>query len=170
MKLSKLFDGYSRFIEALTWVPLVVAIIMVLLIVYNITGRYIFRTPLFGTIEMIEMAIVIVAFLGVVAYTEVRRAHVRVEVLISRFPRRVQIILESIMKFIAAVFFVLMGWQSWELMLTRLFPRVMTTDLVNIPMGPFMGVIALGCVLLSIQLLIHCYQNLASLKTGDREE
>ena len=168
MKLNKLFEAYSRFIVALTWPALVVASIMVLLIVYNITGRYIFKAPLFGTLEMIEMGIVVVVFF-VVAYTEVRRAHVRVELVISKLPSRVQIILESIMKFISAVFFALISWQAGVLMWSRLFPKIRATDLVGIPIGPFMGVIAFGSMLLSIQLLIHCYQGLSSLKAGRRE-
>jgi len=105
----------------------------------------------------------------VVAYTEVRRAHVRVELVISKLPSRVQIILESIMKLIAAGFWFWIGWQSWLLMWSRFFPKLSRTDLLSIPVGPFIGVISFGCLLLSLQLLIHCYQGFASLKAGGRE-
>lgn len=169
MRFDKISGAFTKGIEYIIWAPMVVATVILVLINYNILGRYIFKAPLLGTQEITELAIVIVVFL-VVAYTEVRRAHVRVTVLVERFPRGVQIVIFSIMELISAVFVALLCWQAGVLMMTRLSPVIRHTDFLSIPIWPFMLVMALGWLLLSMQLLIHLYHDLSSLKAGDKNE
>lgn len=169
MKLGKLFETTVKCIHALirvlTWVATGALGIMVLFVVSNILARFLLKKPLPGSIEFIELAAVVVVFFAL-AYTEVRRGHVHIELVVSQLPRRAQAILASIMCFLAAAFFVAMGWRGGVLAWSHLFPSIRETYVLSIPFAPFMFVIAFGSVVLALEMLVHVFH---PLPTEERE-
>ena len=163
MKLGKLFEttvkGIHTLIRVLTWVATGALGIMVLFVVSNILSRFLLRKPLPGSIEFIELVAVVVVFFAL-AYTEFRRGHVHVELVVSRLPRRAQAILASIMYFLAAAFFVAMGWRGGVLAWSYMFPKMRETYVLSIPFSPFMFVIAFGSMVLAIETLVHVFHPL----------
>ena len=161
-QVKKLIGAAVRGIHAITIVVTRIAGIglgiMMLLIVSNILARFLFKKPLLGTIELVELLTLISAFFTV-AYTEVRRGHVKVDLVVSRLPRRAQAVLASIVYFIGAAFFVRLAWQGGEQMWSDLFP-IRVTNILYIPFAPFMFVIAFGSMLLGLEMLIHVFQPL----------
>ena len=172
MKLDKLLGPPEKLIHAiikpLTWVALVLLGLMVLHIVAHIFGRFLFRSPLVGTLEIIELETVILAAC-VVAYAEVQRRHVRVDVIFTKFPHLVQIRLAGIMNFIGAVYFVLMAWSAGKLAWTYLFPRIMASQNLYVPLAPFSFVLAFGILMLGLALLVNCFRPLP-LQAGEKGE
>jgi len=163
MKLGKLFEttvkGIHVLSRVLTWVATGALSIMILFVVSNILARFLLRKPLPGSIEVIELLAVVVVFFAL-AYTEVRRGHVHVELVVSRLPRRTQAILASIMYFLAAAFFATMGWRGGVLAWSYLFPRIRETYVLSIPHAPFLFAIAFGSVVLALEALVHVFQPL----------
>jgi len=163
MKLSKSFETFARGVHALirvlTWVATGALGIMILFVVSNVLARFLFKKPLPGTIEIIELVTVVIVFFSV-AYTEVRRAHIYVELVVSRLPRHARAILASIMYFLAAAFFAAMGWRGGVLAWSYLFPTVRETYVLSIPIAPFMIVIAFGSLVLALETLVHVFQPL----------
>lgn len=163
MKLGKLFDttirGIHALIRVLTWVATGALGIIVLFVVINVLARFLFNKPLPGAIEFVELVAVVVVFLAL-AYTEARRGHVHVELVVSRLNRRAQAILASIMYFLAAAFFVAMGWRGGVLAWSYLFPKMRETYVLSIPFAPFMFVIAFGSMVLALETLVHVFHPL----------
>lgn len=163
MKAGKLLGAVTRgiyaIINSITWVARVTVGLMVLMVVANIFARFIFKETLFGSLELTELATVLVAFI-VVGYTEVNRRHVRVDVLVSRLSGRTQTILAGIMNFIGAAFFLFMVWPAWQLAWADLFPKVAISTILSVPLAPFRFVIALGCLLLGLAMLVNCFHPL----------
>ena len=155
-KTENIIHGTSR---VLAWIAAGFSILMMLTIVINVVGRFVFRKPLPGTIEIVEMLTSALIFFAL-AYTEQKRRHIHVELIVSRFPRRAQAILASIMYFFGAVFFIVMGWQGCILMLKSLTPLVQASHILSIPEAPFIFAVAFGSLLLGIELLIHVFQPL----------
>jgi TRAP-type C4-dicarboxylate transport system permease small subunit len=147
--LDKITTGVS-------WVGAGALILMVLIVVANVVGRYLFRKPVLGAVEMVGLLTVITVFC-VLAFTEAKGAHIVVDILVSRLHGRTKAILASIMALLGAVFFIIMGWQGWNLMLSNLSPFVRVTGVLSIPFAPFMLVMAFGCVLFGLELLIHVF-------------
>jgi TRAP-type C4-dicarboxylate transport system permease small subunit len=145
--------------RGLSWVAAGASIIMMLLIVINVVGRFILRKPLPGTIEIVEMLTAALIFSSL-AYTEHLRRHIHVDLLVSRLPRRAQAVLASVMYFFSGVFFIVMAWQGGILIYDSVTPLVQASHVLSIPEAPFLFVVALGSLLLGIELLIHVFQPL----------
>jgi TRAP-type C4-dicarboxylate transport system permease small subunit len=169
MKVNSLFEatvrGVHTIVRVLSWVASVALSIMILFVVSNVLSRFFFKKPLPGTIEVIELVAVVIVFFSV-AYTESKRGHIYVELLVSRLSRRVQAVLASMMYFLAAVFFAVMGWRGGVLAWSYLVPRVRETYVLSIPIAPFLFVIALGSFVLALETLIHVFDPLPD---GGRE-
>ncbi|MFH1489386.1 MAG: TRAP transporter small permease, partial [Pseudomonadota bacterium] len=127
---------------------------MVVVIFMNVIGRYVFRKPIQGTVEIVELALVVTVFFAM-AYTEVVHGHVTMDEVVARFPRRVRSVLLSIMYFAAAAFFFIMGWRDAVLGVSYLKPIVRVTDILQIPIAPFIFVISLGAALFGLELLMN---------------
>lgn len=167
MRFSKLVNRVRKVLDAVTsgvsWVGAGALVFMVLVVVANVVGRYLFRKPVLGAVEMVGLLTVIVVFC-VLAFTEAKGAHIVVDIVVSRLHGRTKAILASIMSLLGAVFFIIIGWQAWDLTLANLSPIVRTTGVLSIPFAPFMLIMAFGCILFSLELLIHVFSNPASEK------
>jgi TRAP-type C4-dicarboxylate transport system permease small subunit len=164
MKHAKLFEtianGVLALIKVLTWIASGALGIMILFVVGNVLSRFLFRKPLPGTIEIIELVAVVIVFFSV-AYTESKRAHVYVELVVSKLRRRTQAILASMMYLLATVFFAALAWRGGVLAWSYLVPRIRETYVLSIPIAPFLFVIALGSFVLALETLIHVLRPLS---------
>jgi TRAP-type C4-dicarboxylate transport system permease small subunit len=160
MRLEDFIRRTQKILDAITagvsWVGAGALVLMVLIVVANVVGRYLLRKPVLGAVEMVGLLTVITVFC-VLAFTEAKGAHIVVDILVSRLHGRAKAILASIMSLLGAVFFIIMGWQGWDLMLSNLSPFVRTTGVLSIPFAPFMLIMAFGCVLFGLELLVHVF-------------
>lgn len=165
MRFNNLIRRVSHVLDAiikvLSWIGAGAMVIMVLVIVSNVVGRYLFMKPVLGAVEMVGLLTVVVVFC-VLAFTESKRAHIVVEIVLSRLRGLTKAILTSMMCFLGAIFFIIMGWQGWGLMWSNLFPIMRTTGVLSIPFAPFMFIMAFGCLLFGLELLVHMFSPLTS--------
>jgi TRAP-type C4-dicarboxylate transport system permease small subunit len=159
-RIQKTLDAITA---GVSWVGAGALVLMVLVVVANVVGRYLLRKPVLGAVELVGLLTVIVVFC-VLAFTEAKGAHIVVDIFVSRLHGRTKAILASIMSLLGAVFFIIVGWQGWDLMLSNLSPFVRTTGVLSIPFAPFMLIMAFGCVLFGLELLVHVISNPASEK------
>ncbi len=152
-KIQRILDKITA---GISWVGAGALVLMILIVVANVIGRYLLGKPVLGAVEMVGLLTVIVVFC-VLAFTEAKGAHIVVDILVSRLHGRTKAILASIMSLLGAVFFIMMGWQGWDLMLSNLSPFVRTTGVLSIPFAPFMMIMAIGCVLFGLELLVHVF-------------
>lgn len=152
-KISHILDAM---INVLFWIGSGALVVMVLVVVINVLGRFLLKKPVLGAVEMVGLLTVVVVFC-VLAFTEAQRAHITVDIIPSRLPERTKKILASVMCFLGALFFTIMGWQGWELMWSNLFPTIRTSGVLSIPLAPFLFIMAFGCVLFGLDLLLHTF-------------
>jgi TRAP-type C4-dicarboxylate transport system permease small subunit len=141
---------------------------MVVVIVINVVGRYLFRLPLQGTVEIVELALVVTVVFAF-TYAEVKNGHVTMDEVVARFPRRVRAVLMRIMYFAAAAFFLIMGWRTAVLSISHAIPLMRVTDVLKIPIAPLIFIVAIGAVMFGLVLLIKGFSPL-SLGEGDKDE
>jgi TRAP-type C4-dicarboxylate transport system permease small subunit len=87
-------------------------LIIVLLIVIDVVGRFIFNTPLPGTIELSRVMLAWVLF-GSLAYGLVQRSHVRMELFLNHYPSRFRLVANIFIDVLSICFFILIGYGGW---------------------------------------------------------
>ena len=125
-------------------------IAMILLACANIFLRLVW-VPVRGTFELMGYfgAIVTAFALG---YTQIRRGHIAVDILVRRFSRRTRRILNSLNYFICMIFFALVSRQVAGYA-TTLKETGEVTETLRIIYHPFTYGVALGCAILSLVFL-----------------
>ena len=123
---------------------------MVLLTCSNIFLRSVW-VPIKGTYELMGfLGAIVTAF--ALGYTQIKRGHVGIDMVVNRFSAKTQRILNGINYFICMIFFALASWQiaKWA---TTLWKTGEITETLRIIYFPFTYGVALGCAVLSLELL-----------------
>ena len=82
-------------------------------IVVDVCGRFLFNKPLQGGVEISQVLLAWILFLPL-AYALVRKAHVRVTIILDHLPRRLNLIAEAFVAIISLGCFVLIIYASWK--------------------------------------------------------
>ena len=154
----------TRFLTFLNEISGYLLFFMMLLITVDVTGRYVFSSPIPGTLEFTEFLIVFVVFFSM-AYVQLTKRHICVELVTQRLPRRTADGLAVVVYLIAALFFVLMCWQSWHSGLSAWEYREASDGLVQIPVYPPKLAIPFGAALIAIQMLRDAWKRFRSFIT-----
>jgi len=122
-------------------------------------------TPLTGAYELVGFfgALVVALPLG---YAQISRSHISVDILATRYSKRTQRIMNIISSFFCLIFFILVAWQS-ALYASAIWKRGETSETLRIIYHPFVYVVALCCLLLSLVLLVDFLKSIATVK-GDK--
>jgi TRAP-type C4-dicarboxylate transport system permease small subunit len=127
--------------------------LLVLLIAVDVTLRRAFNSPLTFSYEIIQFGLVIVVW-GSVLYSTIRERHISIDVLVSRLPAKTRQFFRLTFDFISAVVLFLIGWQSITYAMDlRDAHRV--SSMLDIPLYPFVFIVALGAILAGLILLVN---------------
>ncbi len=132
-------------------------VLMIFVIVTDVTMRY-FGRPLLGFFEVTQLLMISLVFFAL-AYTQMKKGNVSVDFIVSRFPKRVQGIIDSVTYLISLGLFSLIVWRTALRAETFRLNNEVTATL-GIPTFPFLLVIALGSGLLSLVLLVDLVHSL----------
>jgi len=154
--LERISNVLSRWVS---WIAGGFLVAIMLITVVNIVLRAVY-VPVGGlSVGVGFLSAIVVAF--ALGYTQIKRGHVAIDIVVSRFSPRVQAIIDSIIYLMSMVLFGLIAWQvaslaghHWEVGSTA-------ESLWNIVFFPFMYMVALGCVLLCLVLLVDFLKSLA---------
>lgn len=139
----------------------VLLIVMMMLTVADVFLRYVFDSPIKGSMELTEYIMVCVGTLGL-AWCALQGAHIKVDLIVSKFSQRAQ-------KYIDSFNYVLLTGVAW-LITWQTFVRAGTvrrlgvdSAMLEIPRYPFVLVVSLSYFLLfvtSIVLLVYAISSL----------
>jgi TRAP-type transport system small permease protein len=137
----------------------VVLCAMMLLTLVDVAGRYFFNRPILGTWELVGLLLVFAGTWGL-AYCQIKRQHIRVDIISTKFPRKGQAVVDFISYLVGAVGFGLISWQVL-LMAKNYFVHKYVTDTLDQPIYPYMIGLAIGSALITLVLLIDVVKALA---------
>jgi len=137
---------------------------MMFLTVGDVVGRYLvgrlpFFQPIPGAFELTEFMLVIIVFTAL-GYAQVRRDHITIDVLVSRFSPWAQSIIGSITYLFSLALFCIVTWQS-AVFAYRLFLDRDVSGILLIPSYPFVIIVAVGSLFLCLVLLANFLSSLA---------
>jgi len=133
---------------------------MIVLTCANIISRLVW-VPIIGTFEMMGYfgAIVTAFALG---YTQLKKGHIAVDVLVNTFSERVRKILTLVNNFICCLFFVLAAWQL-AVKAGTLMETGEVTETLQVIYYPFTYAVAFGCLVLSLTLMTDLLKGILTL-------
>lgn len=153
-----LLDRISRFLNrVLVAIAGVFLAGMILMICANILMR-IFWAPVRGSFELMGFfGAVVTAF--ALGYTQTRKGHVSVDVLMNRFPPGTRRVLNMFNTALCTVFFGAAAWQlaRWS---TNLLKTGEVTETLRIVYYPFSYAVSLGLVILSMVFFTELLKSL----------
>lgn len=119
----------------------------------DVVGTQFLDTPVPGALELTESTMTLIVF-GALAYAQIRRAHIRVELLYTRLGRRGRLCLDILAHLAAVIFFTLLLWQGiGEAMFSWSIDEA-TVGLIRFPLYPARWILVLGTGLLLVQLVL----------------
>ena len=152
MKLDLLF--FTRIVGYFAVIACFFLFLMMLLIVADIILRGAFNKPIQAGIEIIELMMVCVVYLGL-AYTQNQRGFVRMEIIISRLPSSATWYTEYLNYIFMIVFFCLFCWRAIFLAIESLATRELTFGIVPVPIYPARVALAAGGILVLIEIIVE---------------
>jgi TRAP-type C4-dicarboxylate transport system permease small subunit len=153
-------DKLLSVLEKESILGMVVLFAMMMLTVVDVVGRYFFNRPVQGTNEITGLLLVLVAA-SALAFSQIKKGHIRVDLITGRLSPRGQMILDAI-----AYLFCLFGSAliTWQTVLRGISYMQATrgnlTETLNIPFFPFMLILGLGFFLLAVVALIDFIRSL----------
>ncbi|MFC1863602.1 TRAP transporter small permease [Thermodesulfobacteriota bacterium] len=157
----------SQFIESkiniisrvLGIIAISVLVVMMFFTVLNVIMRAFFNNPIPGDVELIEVGMVCVSFLGL-AWCAVKGMHIRVDLVVSFLPKRIRAIIDTFGYLIGLGIFILLARQAFlEGISNRELNNMSAT--LGFPMFPFYWVTSLGYAVLCLAVLILLVRSLS---------
>ena len=128
----------------------------------DVIGTQFFGWPLPGAKEASESTMVLIVF-GSLAYAQIHRQHIRVELLYARQSPRVRALLDIITYLLAIVFFGIVLWQTFGEAAESWKIREADVGLIRFPLYPAKSFVVIGSAVMVAQLVLdflHSVQRL----------
>jgi len=147
----------SKVLGDISMIPVV---FMTLLIVVDVCSRRFLNAPVKGSRDMTELAFSLSVFLPL-AWCAIKGGHVDLDVLVTRFPKRLRLGVEVIIMLLTTA---MLGLLSWQLVIQGLRLQNMNqeTAVLGIPVYPFLYIAALGSLFLTLVYLINLLNSLGN--------
>lgn len=160
---------FGRLLEPIALVILLVGgfgmVVSTMLGTADVVGTQFFGTPVHGALEITESTMVVIVF-GALTYSQIRRNHIRVELIYTRVGPRGQAGMDIFADLMGLLFFGLLLWQAINEAQFSLQIDESTFGLIRLPLWPARIVLAGGTALLMLQLVIDLLIDIERLANG----
>ncbi|MBT5110152.1 MAG: TRAP transporter small permease [Rhodospirillaceae bacterium] len=129
----------------------------------DVVGTQFFGWPIHGALEITESTMVLIVF-GGLAYAQIRRSHIRVELLYSHMPPRVRAAMDVFSDIAAMIFFGLLLWQAVNEAMFSWSIGEAADGLIQFPLYPARFILAAGTALLILQLVLDLVLDIQRLR------
>lgn len=153
--LGNLLKGAST---TLAWIGGVCLILMMLHIAAEVVARYIFNSPLHGTVEIVSAYYMVAVVFLPLAMIERVNGHIVVELVSQHLPRRTQAILIGVVALISALYFGAFTWQTWSDALIKYSVGEQALGTVAVTVWPTRFYLPIGCGLITLVLIYKAFR------------
>jgi TRAP-type C4-dicarboxylate transport system permease small subunit len=135
----------------LNWIAGVSLMLMVVLVVADICGIKLFKTPVPGGIEIVSL-LSVVAISFAIAQTQIAHGHIEVEMLVTRLPKMAQKVISSFVHCFGILLFVILGLKSFSYGQALQSSGEVSMTL-QIPFYPFVWGMGFCCLVVALVLV-----------------
>ncbi len=153
--------GFSNTVKKISHISDEIAgifvILVMLMVVANVILRAVFNSPLKGTFEIVSLLTAVAIALGL-AQCALAKGHIAVEFISKYLPQKIQGIVDIFNDFIGFVF-----WSIATIFIIKhgfsMMDRGLVTATSEIPVYPFIFLVGIGFLILSLALSIELIEN-----------
>ena len=133
---------------------------LMLLVAFDVIGRYALNLPIPGAFEISESVAVIMAFLAF-AWSQRCHRHIRIEMGIKYFPPRLRALADILALVLGLVVFGLIGWLGLKSGLASWEAREYSAGIVRFPLYISKLAVSLGAAIACLQYLTELYRGIS---------
>ncbi len=159
--MSNVIRAVHTFGTLICWISGGALVAMMLLTCGDVVGRYI-GYPIKGTYDMVGLLGTFVVALPL-AYTQILKRHVAMEFMETHAGRQVRMISVTLVHLLGAGAYGLIAWRCL-LLGSKMWTIGRVSDTIEIVIFPFVYVVAFGCALNCLVLLLDIYNIFAEVK------
>jgi TRAP-type C4-dicarboxylate transport system permease small subunit len=126
-------------------------VIMMFLTTADVISRYLFKAAILGVLETTELLMLILIF-SYIGYTQAEKAHISVDILVPRLPKKLQVYIGRFNHLVALIFLGLIVWRCVENAFV-IKDSNEVANLIQVPIFPFAIFLSLGCAVLCVEYL-----------------
>lgn len=147
---ASVLDRSIFFIRWTNSIGIVILAMMVCLTFIDVFLRYVFRRPLTGSTDITALMLAAIVLLGI-AYTELHKGHVNIDLVLTRLSQSHQIVIKIITCFMSICLFALLTWRGLIhfLWILKMDEKSYT---LHIPYAPVALLVPIGCGLVILVL------------------
>lgn len=168
--LASMASGLKRFIHPISkylgYLSAVLSLCMAAVIILDLILRLGFNRPMSGILEYETFLLVVITFLSL-AQTMIKRRHVAIDLVSSRFSPAAKSFLGAVFSIFGAFMFSLMSWRL-ALRTIDAVENGSAASVTEIPLYPFYFIAALGCALITLVLLEDLLNGLCKILKNEK--
>lgn len=160
--LAKVIRGLSTVSR---WGATVTIFLMMVLIAFTVVSRGVFNAPIVGDYELVQLMMVIMVGLGF-SHAEAVDAHVKVGLLVDRFNKKAQAVVDILGYTVVVVICFIIGTIQFEAALEALSSFMVTTSILGVPHYPFQFLLGFGFFMWGLEALLKVIYKSIELFSG----
>jgi len=133
-------------------IAICVLVVMMLFTVLNVVMRGFFDSPIPGDVELTEVWMICVGFLGL-AWCGIKGMHIKVDLVVSFLPKRIQSIFDSFGYLLGLGITILLAWRSFVDGIANKEMNFLSATL-EFPIYPFYMIVGIGYSVLCCAILV----------------
>jgi len=150
IRMEKIVHFLSR---ALHEIAQVILFAMMMLVVLDVLGRWLFNSPIKGTVDLTGLLLTVTIFFGI-AYTHWKKEHIAIDFIVDKFPKRVQWAFECVINLIILVFMTMVSVSLYQNAQRLLQSNTLSPD-INVPIYIFVLLAIAGTVVFGLTALYY---------------
>ena len=158
MRLASFENGINRFSSWCNWISCIAVLLMMCIVCANVILHF-FDAPILGTFEYVTLISTVIISFGL-AHTGVIKGHVAVDLVMRRFPERFQEIVSAVTNIIALIIFGVITRALAKYAYDN-YKMNVATETMNIPLYPFIYVIAFGFLVYLLVILVEIINSIS---------
>lgn len=152
-KFLSFFDGLDKIFNFISGVTLFIMMIWIFL---DVMLRFVFNSPIQGTIEITgEYLMVLLVYLAI-SSTQKYDEHIKVTILLDRFPEMAKKITKFITNILGAILFVYIAVFNFQSGLDYMEQNIRSAGVLNYPLAPALFIISIGLFMITLRLVLEC--------------
>lgn len=160
----------SRLLSSVEWgLSTLAAIAMfavMMIVMFDVTMRYIFATPLAWSYDVISLYLMVAVFFLALGDTLHHHGHIAIDLLLPHMPIRLRHIGEAIGYAFTTVLVAMIAWEGWERMATAFVNNEATSTVIQWPMWPAYLFVVVGSLSLTLRAAYRTVGHVASAIAG----
>lgn len=123
------------------------------LVTFDVIGRYLFKHPIKGSVDLTELALTLIIFFSI-AYTHWKREHIAIDFIVERMPLRIQWIFDAVINLFITVLMVLMAVSMFNNAERLMRSNTVSSD-VGLPVHVFAFLATVGLAMFAVTALFY---------------